>query len=153
MLYLSYLLLSKQAKACAVEPIIAALQIGWMVKREVIYLPVSLPFQISPHHFNNNNGLCYFSYTFISLDLPRKMSCSPMRTKPEIPKGLEKEERGDLPTFYDTVYLGRVQVFALKLEPTSDKHHPEVITQIRVIGGKLCGLLLNLFVLINYKTL
>uniref|UniRef100_A0A670JUD1 RB transcriptional corepressor like 1 n=1 Tax=Podarcis muralis TaxID=64176 RepID=A0A670JUD1_PODMU len=47
-------------------------------------------------------------------------------TKPEIPKGLEKEERGDLPTFYDTVYLGRVQVFALKLEPTSDKHHPEV---------------------------
>uniref|UniRef100_A0A670JTE1 RB transcriptional corepressor like 1 n=1 Tax=Podarcis muralis TaxID=64176 RepID=A0A670JTE1_PODMU len=55
-----------------------------------------------------------------------KMSCSPMRTKPEIPKGLEKEERGDLPTFYDTVYLGRVQVFALKLEPTSDKHHPEV---------------------------
>uniref|UniRef100_A0A670JQS6 RB transcriptional corepressor like 1 n=1 Tax=Podarcis muralis TaxID=64176 RepID=A0A670JQS6_PODMU len=54
------------------------------------------------------------------------MSCSPMRTKPEIPKGLEKEERGDLPTFYDTVYLGRVQVFALKLEPTSDKHHPEV---------------------------
>uniref|UniRef100_A0A670JWC4 Retinoblastoma-like protein 1 n=1 Tax=Podarcis muralis TaxID=64176 RepID=A0A670JWC4_PODMU len=36
------------------------------------------------------------------------------------------EERGDLPTFYDTVYLGRVQVFALKLEPTSDKHHPEV---------------------------
>nr|XP_034979199.1 retinoblastoma-like protein 1 isoform X2 [Zootoca vivipara] len=59
-------------------------------------------------------------------DLPRKMSCSPMRTKTEIPKDLEKEERGDLPTFYDTIYLGRVQVFALKLEPTSDKHHPEV---------------------------
>uniref|UniRef100_A0A670JTT2 RB transcriptional corepressor like 1 n=1 Tax=Podarcis muralis TaxID=64176 RepID=A0A670JTT2_PODMU len=75
----------------------------------------------------------FFPSQILNINLPRKMSCSPMRTKPEIPKGLEKEERGDLPTFYDTVYLGRnglsvfnSAIFLSKVEAPSLSPFPSI---------------------------
>ncbi|XP_061487691.1 retinoblastoma-like protein 1 isoform X4 [Rhineura floridana] len=52
-------------------------------------------------------------------DSPRKMNCLPIRTKTEISKDLEKEERGDLIKFYNTIYVGRVKTFALKYDASS----------------------------------
>ncbi|XP_060087005.1 retinoblastoma-like protein 1 [Heteronotia binoei] len=46
-------------------------------------------------------------------DSPQKMSFSPVRT-PENSRNLENEERGHLVKFYNTIYVGRVQTFALK---------------------------------------
>ncbi|XP_066479332.1 retinoblastoma-like protein 1 [Tiliqua scincoides] len=55
-------------------------------------------------------------------DSPRKMNCSPIREKPENSRELEKEERGDLIKFYNTIYVGRVKTFALKYDAANQDH-------------------------------
>ncbi|KAJ6661016.1 hypothetical protein lerEdw1_016817 [Lerista edwardsae] len=55
-------------------------------------------------------------------DSPKKMNCSPVREKPENYRELEKEERGDLIKFYNTIYVGRVQTFAMKYKAASQDH-------------------------------
>ncbi|XP_063000944.1 retinoblastoma-like protein 1 isoform X2 [Elgaria multicarinata webbii] len=58
---------------------------------------------------------------------PRKMKYSPIRTKPEDSRNLEKEDRGDLIKFYNTIYLGRVKSFALKYDASNHDHAVEAL--------------------------
>ncbi|XP_053101215.1 retinoblastoma-like protein 1 isoform X2 [Hemicordylus capensis] len=53
-------------------------------------------------------------------DSSRKMNYSPVRTIPKNPRNLEKDERGDLIKFYNTIYVGRVKNFALKYASNQD---------------------------------
>ncbi|KAH0619034.1 hypothetical protein JD844_018638 [Phrynosoma platyrhinos] len=55
---------------------------------------------------------------------PQKMKDLPLpiRRKPENSKDVEKEERGDLIKFYNTIYVGRVKNFALKYDASSHDH-------------------------------
>ncbi|KAL8179301.1 UNVERIFIED_CONTAM: Retinoblastoma-like protein 1, partial [Gekko kuhli] len=56
------------------------------------------------------------------VDSPQKMSYSPLRTTPENSRNLENEERGHLVQFYNTIYVGRVQTFALKYGISNQDH-------------------------------
>lgn len=50
------------------------------------------------------------------------MSYSPVRVTPENSKNLGNEERGHLVKFYNTIYVGRVQKFALKYGTSNQDH-------------------------------
>ncbi|XP_077191359.1 retinoblastoma-like protein 1 isoform X2 [Paroedura picta] len=55
-------------------------------------------------------------------DSPQKMGYSPVGTPSENSRDLENEERGHLVKFYNTIYVGRVQTFALKYGTSNQDH-------------------------------
>nr|XP_056701013.1 retinoblastoma-like protein 1 isoform X1 [Euleptes europaea] len=55
-------------------------------------------------------------------DSPQKMNYSPVKTTSENFSNLENEERGHLVKFYNTIYVRRVQTFALKYGISNQDH-------------------------------